>query len=197
MATSWKRQRRNLFDMLLLLKVITFSCMLLAATVLGDEIVVPNGECESNNNDGKDSGQCLATVHANSDEAEMAYDDDSNGNIPWYRDLSECNDNDRDCGVWAAKNECAINPNGMLQLCPKACKVCDNEYGEYISNCYGEDQLVSGATRKETEVRVREVEDYMLQEVFVEEKYKNIRAECKNRDKECSFWAVIGGKKRK
>jgi hypothetical protein len=61
----------------------------------------------------------------------------------------------------------------------------------YISNCYGEDQHIS---RKETALRVQEMEDYMLQRVFVEEKYAKIRAKCKNRDKECSFWAVIGGK---
>jgi hypothetical protein len=82
----------------------------------------------------------------------------------------------------------------MLQLCPKACNLCDNESDDYVANCYGEDQHIAGSKRDEVALRIREVEDYMLQEVFVEEKYAEIRAECKNRNEECSFWAVIGGK---
>jgi hypothetical protein len=200
MMNFWKRQRRKPFEMLLIVKVLTFLCItffsiLLAATVLRSENVVQNSECESNNNDGDDTaGQCLAAVNSNSgDKAE-----DATADVPWYRNLSECKDSHEECGVWAEGNECSINPGGMLQLCPKACKVCDNTSGDYISNCYGDDQLVSGRGVEErilTALRIQEVEDYMLQKVFVDEKYANIRAECKNRNKECSFWAVVGGKK--
>jgi hypothetical protein len=201
MMNFWKRQRRMPFEMLLILRMLTFLCIFLAATVLGgSENVVQNGECESNNNEqGDGPGQCLATVNSNNsgDEAKGNKADFSNADVPWYRDLSECKDSNGECGFWAEGNECSINPGGMLQLCPKACKVCDNISGDYISNCYGEDQLVSGGAeeRKQNALRIQEVEDYMLQKVFVEEKYDNIRAECKNRNKECSFWAVTGGKK--
>jgi hypothetical protein len=194
-----KRQHRKPFEMLLLIKVLLFSCMLLAATVLGDENVVLTGECESSNDEGNDLGQqCLAAVvNANSGEEDAQTPNSSKEDSPWYRNLTECKDNHRKCDVWAGNNDCASHPERMLQLCPKACHVCDNtdESGEYVANCYGEDQHVAGSRKEEVALRIREVEDYMLQEVFVEEKYAKIRAECKNRAKECSFWAVNGGKK--
>jgi hypothetical protein len=186
----WKHQRRQPFGIWQLLQaLLTFSCILLlsVATVCSGENVVPNGECESNNhinNNGhtNDSGQCLAAaVHSNSDDearvekeeavTQIDADTATTGTIPWYRNLTDdCKDNHRECDVWAEENECTIDPERMLQLCPKACQLCDNENdsGTYISNCYGEDQHVS---RKDTALRVREVEEYMLQQVFVEEKY--------------------------
>jgi hypothetical protein len=198
MTCSLKRQRQNPFEMLRLIKVLTFSCMLLAATVLGDDSEVHNGECESSN-EGNDPGQCLAVTNANSsdevEEEDAPTANSSKGDSPWYRNLTDCKDNHRKCDFWAGKNECAGNPERMLQLCPKACNVCDNVSDGYVANCYGEDQHVAGSREEEVAVRVREVEEYMLTEVFVEEKYAKIRSECKNRDKECSFWAVIGGKK--
>jgi hypothetical protein len=194
MANSLKCQRRNPFDMLLLLRVLTFSCMLLAACVLGDENVVPNGECESTNEGNGLGQQCLAAVNANANTGEEM-DSSSEGDSPWYRNLSECKDNHEKCVIWAGRNDCASNPERMLELCPKACKLCDNEYDAYVANCYGEDQHVAGDRGDEVALRIRAVEDYMLQEVFVEEKYSQIRGDCKNRDKECCFWAVIGGKK--
>jgi hypothetical protein len=194
--TSLKRQRRKPFEMLLLLKVLIFSCMLLAATVLGEENVVSNGECESGN-EGNDSEQCIAATNANANSGgEKVEDANAEGEVsPWYRNLSECKDYSETCDRRGEKNDCARVPERYLKLCPKACKVCDNISGEYISNCYGEDQHVAGDRAEETALRIREVEDYMMGEVFVDEKYAQIRADCKNRDKECSFWAVIGGKK--
>ena len=195
MTISWKRrQRRNPSQMLLLLKVLALSCMLLAATALGDENAGSSGECESGN-EGNDPEQCLAAAanaNANANTGEKEIKEDT----PWYRNLSasECKDDHEKCEVWAAANECASVPDRYLQLCPKACKVCDNERDTYVANCYGEDQHVTGDKGPETAVRVREVEDYMLGEVFVEEKYAQIRADCKNRNELCSFWAVIGGK---
>jgi hypothetical protein len=193
--TYLKHQQRNPSEILLLLQLLVFLCILLTTTVLGSDNVVQNGECESNN----DPGQCLATtLNANRGEEAMedVKADANNGDMSWYRRLSECEDFDRDFGFWAEENECSINPGGMLHLCSKSCNVCDNISGDYVANCYSEDQLVSGsiAERAQTAKRVREMEDYMLQEVLVEEKYSTIRAGCKNRDKECSFWAVEGGK---
>jgi hypothetical protein len=181
---------------MLLLQVLTLSFILLTATVCGDENV-QDGACEVNNN-GSDPGQCLAAANVHSVEVEDAKAKSDDGSASWYRNISECKDNDPKCGAWAEKNECAGNPERMLRQCPKSCKVCDNEQrsGEYVANCYGEDQHVAGDILEKIAVRVQEVEDYMLQEVFVEKKYARIRAECKNRHKECSFWAVIGGKKR-
>jgi hypothetical protein len=192
--TKLKRQRRKPFKMLLLLKVIVFSCMLFAASALGDEKVVPNGECESGN-EGNDPEQCLAAANANTGE-EVEDDATGKANVPWYRNLTEaeCKDHDEKCDLWAEKNECSNVPERYLRLCPKACKVCDNERDAYVANCYGEDQHVTGDQELETALRVREAEDYMLGEVFVEEKYAQIRGDCKNRNELCSFWAVIGGK---
>jgi hypothetical protein len=203
--TNLKRQRRNPFEMVLLLKVLVLSCMLLAVTVLAEKNVVPNGECEKSGNKGNGPEQCLAAAtNANTDGEDKEEVEDADAtrtgqatDVPWYRNLSasECQDDHEKCDIWANNNECAQVPERYLHLCPKACKVCDNISGDYVANCYGEDQHVTGDRGPETAVRVREVEDYMLGEVFVEEKYAQIRADCKNRDKECSFWAVIGGKK--
>jgi hypothetical protein len=186
--TSLKRQRHSRFEMLLLLRLLTFSCLLLSATVLGEENV---DECESGN-EGNDPEQCNANANSSGDVEDAAA-----SATPWYRNLSEaeCKDGHEKCDVWAAKNECAKVPDRYLHLCPKACKVCDNERDDYVANCYGEDQHVTGDKAEETAVRVKEAEDYMLGQVFVDEKYAQIRADCKNRNEECSFWAVIGGKK--
>jgi hypothetical protein len=196
MMTNLKRRRRTLFEMPLLLKLLSLSFMLLAATILGEESVVANGECESGN-EGNDPGQCNANVNSSGEEMEDAKANTEGEASPWYRNLTECKDYSEKCDKWAEKNDCARVPEQYLKLCPKACKVCDNisVEGDYISNCYGEAQHVAGDQGENTTLRIREVEDYMFQEVFVDEKYDNIRGDCKNRHEECSFWAVIGGKK--
>jgi hypothetical protein len=195
MMTNLKHQRRMPFEMLLILKLLSLSCMLLAATALGEEnVVANNGECESGN-EGNDPGQCNANANSSGGEVEDAKAHTEREASPWYRHLAECKDYSDKCEKWAKKNDCARVPEQYLKLCPKACKVCDNVSGDYISNCYGEAQHVAGDQAEDTALRIREVEDYMFQEVFVDEKYDQIRGDCKNRDEQCSFWAAIGGKK--
>jgi prolyl 4-hydroxylase len=134
--------------------------------------------------DGSDSSQqCLA---APTNVHELADD------VPWYRQITECIDKDAKCQQWADRNECATLPERMLELCPAACNLCDNDEASTVNNCYGEAQRVEGTQATKTAARIRETEDYMMQQVFVEQKYKKIRGECKNRNQDCSFWAVIG-----
>jgi len=114
--------------------------------------------------------------------------------LPWYRHITDCVDHHPECAQRAAKNECTTLPELTLQLCPVSCNVCNNENdnGEYVRNCYGKQQLVAGPLADQTRTRIQAVEDYMLQEVFAQERFAQVRGECKNQYTECSFWASIG-----
>lgn len=56
----------------------------------------------------------------------------------------------------------------------------------------GEVQNVIGDRADEIGKIVNESLIYWKDVVMVEEKYKNVRKECKNRHKDCSFWKVVG-----
>jgi len=113
--------------------------------------------------------------------------------LPWYRQITECTDHHQDCAKWANNNECATMPERLLGLCPASCKVCDNSQQDMISSCFGQDQLLlTGPITSEKMERFKATEDYMFQHVYVEEKYRKVRAECKNRHAECTTWAFEG-----
>jgi hypothetical protein len=39
---------------------------------------------------------------------------------------------------------------------------------------------------------LKKMHAYMTEEVFVDEKYANVRHACRNNDPDCVFWAVLG-----
>jgi len=122
--------------------------------------------------------------------------DDSNDRTPWYRSISECVDHHVDCAAGADRNGCAMFPNTVLRRCPASCKVCNNVHdnNRVISNCYGVDQIIpsKGPHTNDTVQRIAETEDYMFQQVYVDEKYNETRAHCKNRYDDCALRAVVG-----
>lgn len=107
---------------------------------------------------------------------------------------ADCIDHHADCPKWASNNAGTTKTERVLRMCPASCRLCGNNVDDNTvsKNCYGEDQVVPPAARQATLQRLQETKDYMLQTVFVEERYRNVRAECKNRHSECAARAAAG-----
>mmetsp|Transcript_20165 Transcript_20165/g.19414 ORF Transcript_20165/g.19414 Transcript_20165/m.19414 type:complete len:406 (-) Transcript_20165:154-1371(-) len=60
-----------------------------------------------------------------------------------------------------------------------------------FSASYGIAQKAEGDSYLKTVERIEEVNKYMKEEVFVEEKYAKVRNDCQNRNELCAFWAAI------
>ena len=116
----------------------------------------------------------------------------------------------------AFQGHCARHVNASLlqqQQCPYSCALCNNYYRSNkdddddddqqqqqqqqqrhkVRIFYGKDQ---DAAEPETVEHIRSMQEYMVHTVFADNNksfnYKQVRAECKNRHAECSYWATIG-----
>jgi hypothetical protein len=86
---------------------------------------------------------------------------------------NECADQDADeCTMRAFLGDCAKRPNVFLEKCPFSCALCNNHQDRKVRICYGKDQT---ANEKETLEIIRETQNYMIRQVFVEEKFKSVR----------------------
>ena len=118
-----------------------------------------------------------------------------------------CVDTDDRCSVWASVGECSGNEKFMRKACPQSCGFCKNDdyddgdgyevpaavkYHAGFGAEYGEPQTAEGEREEETRALIAKIDEYMKTKVFVEEKYRSVRADCRNRDPLCSFWAVEG-----
>ena len=116
-----------------------------------------------------------------------------------------CVDTDDRCSVWSSVGECGGNEEFMRKACPQSCGFCssDNDGDEYVAAAaadalaglgaeYGEPQTAEGHREEETRALIAKTDEYMTTKVFVEEEYRSVRDDCRNRDPLCSFWAVEG-----
>ena len=61
-----------------------------------------------------------ATLLALAKDDGFDYSDDGDS----WEDDPRCKDSHKDCGLWASKNECEMNPSFMQHGCPVACNSC-------------------------------------------------------------------------
>lgn len=103
------------------------------------------------------------------------------------------------CTFWATAGECT-NSDFMTNECAPACFACDqlitdtpfDTAEEDLSLMYGEPQEIDGIEAASTIRRLHQVDAYMRETVFKEEKYAKVRNNCINRHSQCTFWASIG-----
>ena len=115
-----------------------------------------------------------------------------------------CVDTDDRCSVWSSVGECSGNEEFMHKACPQSCGFCNNDGGDEdvpaaavedltgLGAEHGEAQTVESHREEETRALIAKTDEYMKTKVFVEETYRPVRADCLNREKMCSFWAVEG-----
>jgi hypothetical protein len=104
---------------------------------------------------------------------------------------TDCVDQDeRDCEMRAFRGDCAKNPSVVLKKCPSSCALCNNHKGNKVRTCYGDPQTANEAETLEV---IKQMQEYMIHSVYVDDaKYRSVRAECKNRNKDCAYWASLG-----
>lgn len=121
-------------------------------------------------------------------------------------DDPKCKDDHENCSFWAEHGECTANPNYMLKVCRKSCRVCGvkvsekvlEEQGmlERLVTEYGEPQEITGDKKLTTLAVVKRTVSYMKNFVHSESPTHTMSSDvtksCKNRNKLCSFWAAIG-----
>ena len=111
-------------------------------------------------------------------------------------DSSSCVDTDDRCSSWSDVGECDANAAFMRKACPQSCGLCSNDdnNGETmpLGAEYGEAQLAEGQRAEETRALIAKTDEYMSSRVFVEDEFRSVRSDCRNRDPLCSFWAVEG-----
>ena len=138
----------------------------------------------------------IDTVHVENSNA-FDYDDDDDyypdanaviTEVENDNDIVECKDEDERCEFWASHGECENNQNYMLHGCAKSCNSCPEKVSV---NSYGDDQECQGDRKEELLEMVKKMETYMADVVSTKE-YDKVRAECKNRNKLCAYWALIG-----
>ena len=107
---------------------------------------------------------------------------------------SSCVDTDDRCSSWSDVGECDANAAFMRMACPQSCGLCnDDNNGEMpLGADYGVPQLAEGQRAEETRALIAKADEYMRSRVFVEDEFRSVRSDCKNRDPLCSFWAVEG-----
>jgi ShK domain-like len=57
---------------------------------------------------------------------------------------------------------------------------------------FGVAQQITGEKATQMDALINETEKYMAEEVMKDDKYKEVREGCQNRNELCAFWAVIG-----
>ncbi|KAL7567681.1 hypothetical protein ACA910_012020 [Epithemia clementina (nom. ined.)] len=78
----------------------------------------------------------------------------------------------------------------MRDECRKTCLLCGNIVDDRASNVYSEEpQQVTGDNMM---AYLKQVDDYMYNQVFVDPKYRKVKNDCKNRHELCTFWAQLG-----
>lgn len=84
----------------------------------------------------------------------------------------------------------------MRRNCRKTCKLCSTVTQNRASNIYSDEAQVMVGNVEEQEFQVWEhnakVEDYMYNQVYVEEKFATVKKNCVNRHELCTFWARFG-----
>jgi 2OG-Fe(II) oxygenase superfamily/ShK domain-like len=90
-------------------------------------------------------------------------------------------------------NGCIENFSMMRQKCRKTCLLCIPFNADEMTNIYSlHPQKTQGSLANEIRRRILESDHYMYNTVYVDEQYVSVRADCKNRDELCSFWAQSG-----
>lgn len=94
----------------------------------------------------------------------------------------QCIDKDEKCAVLAENGDCIHNPSFMLTNCRESCSACvghNTENKTAISSCYGVPQALvdDGYWRAQVLERIQQVDNYMFQQVFIEEKYRRLKHE--------------------
>jgi hypothetical protein len=56
----------------------------------------------------------------------------------------------------------------------------------------GVEQTIDANRARECLDRIEEAREYMTNEIMVEDTYENTRDLCKNKNKACTFWSVLG-----
>ena len=82
----------------------------------------------------------------------------------------------------------------MHRNCGKSCGTCPGYRQLKLSDgsTFGVPQQITGARAADIEALVEETERYMREEVHADDRYKEVREGCTNRNELCAFWAVIG-----
>ena len=95
----------------------------------------------------------------------------------------QCEDTDPRCDEWGKRGECSKNPQYMLIYCRKACESC-------ITGHHGEIQVApDSTTRKNVLELIMETQVYLKEQA---EFKARILRNCRNQDKFCAHYAVMG-----
>eukprot|EP00547_Thalassionema_nitzschioides_P006061 CAMPEP_0194207460 /NCGR_PEP_ID=MMETSP0156-20130528/6190_1 /TAXON_ID=33649 /ORGANISM="Thalassionema nitzschioides, Strain L26-B" /LENGTH=456 /DNA_ID=CAMNT_0038934231 /DNA_START=10 /DNA_END=1380 /DNA_ORIENTATION=- len=157
----------------------------------------------------EETGTCPVGDKTCAEEAKKAKNGDG--------DDPPCLDQHENCGFWAEKGECVNNPHYMLHNCPQSCEVCGwsatklkkvidkrkkalqgdteeekEEEPNLEETLFGVAQNPDGDRKEEILKVIENVTKYMEEIVFVDPAYSKIKNDCKNRNKLCAFWALIG-----
>ena len=102
-------------------------------------------------------------------------------------DDEECFDVLPDC----LESSCIRSFSYMRTDCRKTCSLCDNVdfANTKVTNIYSEIPQLVGL---DDVPYLAQVDKYMYEQVFVEDKFRKVRNDCKNRDELCIFWAALG-----
>jgi prolyl 4-hydroxylase len=124
---------------------------------------------------------------------------------------NDCVDTDNRCAFWASTGECKENPGYMIRNCMKSCEVCYT--GKSIEELIAEQQkereenvdydltetiagvkqeVAPGDSFQMTQDIVDATIKYIEEKVLVDDSFKSVRKECKNRHPQCAYWASLG-----
>jgi prolyl 4-hydroxylase len=110
-------------------------------------------------------------------------------------DDEDCRDHEAKCEQWAQEGQCMEDPDEMLKTCPKSCLVCFGKKRTTVTIDFGVEQEVAHSDHQiRTKIRdvIKSTELYMLDEVFEDEDYEEVRRDCRNLDPQCSIYAAMG-----
>jgi prolyl 4-hydroxylase len=108
-----------------------------------------------------------------------------------------------DCAERLKNTTCIDNFEIMVEQCAQTCKICSphdpspktiatHGKGSAIRIFASEPQSIVGPTSIETWLLLRQTENYMYDIVYRLPEFEDVREECKNRHRHCTYWAAVG-----
>jgi len=148
-----------------------WGCYLCLLIFHGTVLIQADPNCESNLNDSDE--QC---VWDSPDDLKEKAERWMPPSLLSTDDPSCLDENLDDCEMRALRGDCAKQPERVLRRCPNMCALCNNHNldEQTVRTCYGE---VQEAHEKKTLDLIEKMQDYMINTVYVDPQYENVRAE--------------------
>lgn len=145
----------------------------------------------------------VASLSSCSNEVDTAFQAQRTGTRKPYKCPEFCQDVWNDCEARMENDACIHYFDFMSENCAKSCQICStrdpnaktiaNHKKGIVERIFAQiPQVIEGQASIDTWFHMRQVEDYMYNNVYVNHEFQEVRVDCQVRHELCTFWAATG-----